>query len=191
MLIRILTHISGAGRDLAEFIADSTSLFFPEIVVYIQWKSSFRNLRQGKDFARLPARRVRTGKGSSMPKSVVIIDDSQYMVDVLTKFFKETMELNVVGASTNGMDAIELYRTFQPDLLSLDISMPNKTGVDVIKEILQEFPYAAILMVSAIRDDYLLDCLRAGAVDVVSKPLDFNDPVFVEKFKNIVEQIFA
>jgi two-component system chemotaxis response regulator CheY len=124
-----------------------------------------------------------------MAKNVVIVDDSKYILDMLVKFFKETMQFNVVGTGTNGNEAIELYRKHKPDLMSLDITMPNKDGAEVIDEVIKEFPDAKILIVSAVRGESLIDCVQAGAADFVSKPLTFHNPAFIKHFVEIVNQI--
>jgi DNA-binding NarL/FixJ family response regulator len=65
--------------------------------------------------------------------------------------------------------------------------MPN--GQEVIDEVVAEFPDAKILVVSALRGEALIDCVTAGAADYLSKPLTFNNPVFVEHFVNIANRI--
>jgi two-component system chemotaxis response regulator CheY len=124
-----------------------------------------------------------------MTKTVAIVDDSKFMLNALAKFFTETMQFTVIGASTNGMEAIGLYREFKPDLLTLDISMPILDGLEVVKEIIGEFPDAKILIVSATRGQILFDCEQAGAADFIAKPLLFHDPAFVKRFRDIVCRI--
>jgi two-component system chemotaxis response regulator CheY len=124
-----------------------------------------------------------------MAKTVMIVDDSTFVINTLTGFFKETMRYTVVGASTNGLEAIGLYRDLKPDLLTLDISMPVFNGLEVIEEIIREFPDARILVISATRGEILLDCEQAGAADVIKKPLMLQDPAFVLQFKEIVDRI--
>jgi two-component system chemotaxis response regulator CheY len=124
-----------------------------------------------------------------MARTVFIVDDSTFIINTLTKFFRETMQFDVVGATTNGMEAIALYRTLKPDLMTLDITMPIFSGLEVIEEIMKEFPDAKILVVSATRGDILMDCELAGAADVIRKPLMFQDPGFVKNFSDIVNRI--
>jgi two-component system chemotaxis response regulator CheY len=124
-----------------------------------------------------------------MAKTVLIVDDSKFIVDMLSKFFTETMKFCVVGTGKDGCEAIELFHKLKPDLMSLDITMPNKSGSQVIKELIKDFPDAKILIVSAVRGEPLIDCIQAGAADFVNKPLTFQNPVFVRNFQNIVNQI--
>jgi two-component system chemotaxis response regulator CheY len=124
-----------------------------------------------------------------MPKTVIIIDDSKFIIDLLTKLYTETMHFSVVGTSTNGSDAVQLYREFKPDLLSLDIVMPNKDGVKVIEEILAEFPEAKILVISAMRGDTMIECLQKGIADYITKPLKIMNPGYVREFERVVRRV--
>jgi two-component system chemotaxis response regulator CheY len=124
-----------------------------------------------------------------MARTVVIVDDSRYIIDLLSKFFQEKMQFSVIGTGTSGRDAIELYRKLKPDLLSLDIVMPNQNGFAVIEELIRTFPDAKILIVSAVRGESLIDCVNKGAADFISKPLTFHNPAFVRHFEMIVNQI--
>ena len=126
-----------------------------------------------------------------MAKTVAIVDDSKYTIDLLSKFFKEKMRFDVVGFGFDGNAGIDLYRKFKPDLITTDIVMPNKEGVTVIKEIIEEFPKARILIISGAQGDVLIECIQAGAIDVIKKPLAFNDAIFCEAFKDIVTRIFT
>jgi two-component system chemotaxis response regulator CheY len=124
-----------------------------------------------------------------MAKTVVIIDDSKFIIDALVKFFTAKLRFEVIGTGRDGIEAIELYRKKKPDLLTLDITMPNKDGTQVIGELLKEFPDAKILVVSAVRGVALIECVDAGAANFISKPLTFHNPAFVEQFENIVNKI--
>jgi two-component system chemotaxis response regulator CheY len=124
-----------------------------------------------------------------MLKTVVIIDDSKFVIDTLARLYTETMRFSVVGTSTNGDDAIRLYRKFKPDLLSLDIVMPNKDGVKVIDEVFAEFPQAKIMVISAVRGDTMIECLQKGIADYILKPLKLNDPEYVMEFEKVVRRV--
>lgn len=125
-----------------------------------------------------------------MSKRVVIVDDSKFIVRQLMKFYREEMKYDVVATGSSGQDAIELYKSFKPDLLSLDIVMAEMTGLDAVKAIIDEFPDAVIMMVSAVRTGEMLDCITAGAKGYVEKPLQFNSAEYVEDFKETLAEIF-
>ena len=101
------------------------------------------------------------------------------------------MQFQVVATGKDGNDAVELYKNHQPDLITLDITMPNKNGEEAMEEILAINPKANILMISAVRGDAILDCMHKGAKGYIEKPLKFNDAEFVEDFKETVREIFG
>ncbi len=125
-----------------------------------------------------------------MSKTVVVVDDSKFLVKQIVDFFEKQLELQVLGTGNDGNEAVELYRKHKPDLITLDITMPNKDGMEAMKEILQEFPDANILMISAVRGNAMLECMNAGAKGYVEKPFKFADSEFVNDFKETVNEIF-
>ena len=80
---------------------------------------------------------------------------------------------HVVGEATNGKQAIEMFRELQPDLVTMDIVMPEMDGVDSLRAIRELNSKARICMISAINQrDKLIECIRLGAVDFIVKPFD-------------------
>jgi two-component system chemotaxis response regulator CheY len=125
-----------------------------------------------------------------MSKTVVVVDDSKFLIKQIVDFFEKQLEFQVLGTGNDGNEAIELYKKFKPDLITLDITMPNKDGMDAMKDIIKEFPDANILMISAVRGSAMLECMSAGAKGYVEKPLKFADGEFVKDFKETVNEIF-
>jgi two-component system chemotaxis response regulator CheY len=125
-----------------------------------------------------------------MGRTVVIIDDSKFLIKQIVEFFEKQLGFTVVETGSDGNEAIEMYRKHKPDLITLDITMPNKTGADAMKEIIQEFPNANVLMISAVRGDAMLECMNGGAKGYIEKPLKFSDPEFVSDFKDTIQEIF-
>jgi two-component system chemotaxis response regulator CheY len=123
-----------------------------------------------------------------MSRTVVIIDDSNFLLRQIVDFFVKQLEFTILATGNDGNDAIELYKKHKPDLLTLDINMPNKDGLDALKEILQDFPDANIMMISAVRGGAMLECISAGAKGFVEKPLKFADSNFINDFKLTVDE---
>ena len=98
--------------------------------------------------------------------------------------------MSVIATGTDGNQAVILYRNHQPDLISLDISMPVKDGMEACREIMNEFPDANILITTAVRGDEVVKCISYGAKAYIFKPLKFFDTGYVMKFKDTVESIF-
>jgi len=126
-----------------------------------------------------------------MAKKVVVVDDSKFLIKQIAEFLNKQIGLDVVATGNDGNEAIELYKKHQPDLITLDITMPNKDGFEAMKEIIKGFPNANVLMISAVRGSAMLDCINAGAKGYVEKPLKFNDSEFVEDFKETVKEILG
>jgi two-component system, chemotaxis family, chemotaxis protein CheY len=123
-------------------------------------------------------------------KTVVIVDDSKFLIKQIVDFFENQLGFQVIATGIDGNEAVELYKTHKPDLITLDITMPNKDGIDALKEIIVAFPAAKILMISAVRGSAMLECMNAGAKGYVEKPLKFSDNEFVNDFKETVNEVF-
>src|SRR3569832_1977668 len=118
-----------------------------------------------------------------MPHSEVIIDDSKFQILQLGRFFSEVMGFTVAATGENGEEAVELYRAHKPDLITMDLTMPKLDGRGALTKILEEFPAARVLVISAVKGPLLLDCLAIGAKSYIEKPLRFDKEDFVRDFK--------
>ncbi len=107
-----------------------------------------------------------------MQQTVIIADDAQFM-RLMLKDILEEMGLNVVAEATDGRQAVLEYRQWQPDLVMLDITMPELDGVSACREILSSDPRAKVVMISALgQKDEVLAAVRAGAGDFIIKPFE-------------------
>ncbi|WP_163970614.1 response regulator [Oceanobacillus halotolerans] len=102
--------------------------------------------------------------------TVLITDDAAFMrmqlKDNLTKLGYE-----VVGEAENGRDAVEQFQELKPDLVTMDITMPEMNGEEALKEIKQLNSNAKIIMCSAMgQQSMVLDAIQAGANDFIVKP---------------------
>jgi two-component system, chemotaxis family, chemotaxis protein CheY len=131
-----------------------------------------------------------TSGAKHMPKRIVIVDDSLFLIQQLTAFMEEVMGYTVVGRGSDGNQAVALYREHKPDLITLDITMPNKDGMEALEEILAEFPDANAMMISAIRGQEMTKCIKMGAKAYMEKPLLFHDDQFVRDFKASLAEVF-
>ncbi len=103
---------------------------------------------------------------------VLIIDDAKFMRMTLSNIIMKGKH-EVVGQGENGIDAIRLYRELKPDLVTLDITMPEMNGIDAVKEIKKEFPDAKVIMCSAMgQQKMVVEAIEAGAKDFIVKPFD-------------------
>jgi len=103
--------------------------------------------------------------------NVLIVDDSM-MIRKLIKTLLLCDNHNIVAEASNGEEAYQQYLKFKPDLVTMDVSMPNVNGILAVKKIMQEFPDANIIMVSAISQrDMVFEALESGAKHYVIKPI--------------------
>ena len=104
-----------------------------------------------------------------MSKTVLVVDDAAFMRmmirDILSK------EGYVIHEAVNGRDAVEKYAEIQPDLVTMDITMPEMTGIEALREIRATDQDARVLMVSAMgQQKMIVEALEAGALDFLVKP---------------------
>lgn len=93
---------------------------------------------------------------------IIIVDDDPLVVSALSTIVNNS-NYEVIGTGSDGQKAIELYRTYQPDLLMTDIRMRNKSGLEASQEILEEFSDAKILLITTFKDDeYIHQSLGMG-----------------------------
>ena len=104
--------------------------------------------------------------------TVVIVDDAKFMRKTLTSILQNA-QFEVIGEAENGQEAVELYRSLKPDLMTMDITMPQMSGIEAVKKIKEEFPDAKIVMCSAIgQQKMVVEAIEAGAKDFIVKPFD-------------------
>ncbi len=104
---------------------------------------------------------------------VGIVDDHAIVRQGLRQFLSEHVELRVTGEGSNGRDALELARAGEVDVLLLDISMPDQSGVDALKAIRERFPKLPILILSGFPEiHYATTLLRQGANGYLNKECD-------------------
>jgi two-component system chemotaxis response regulator CheY len=105
-------------------------------------------------------------------KRVLIVDDALIMRQRI-KDIAEESGWQVVGEAKDGEEAVALYQQEKPDLVTLDIVMPNMDGVAALKRMIQEDPHARVVMVSAVNQKKkLAECIEAGAIDFIVKPFE-------------------
>src|SRR4051794_31934670 len=101
---------------------------------------------------------------------VLIVDDAAFMRKMLNDALTGGGH-EVVGEAGNGVEAVERFQELRPDLTTLDITMPEKDGIQALKEILSFDPAARVVMCSALgQESKVLESIKAGAKDFVVKP---------------------
>jgi two-component system chemotaxis response regulator CheY len=105
-----------------------------------------------------------------VPRTVLICDDAIFMRTMVGDILQQA-GFEVVGEAESGLQAIEKYQALKPDLVTMDIVMPDMGGIDAVREITRLDPAARVLMCSAMGQQALVvEALQAGAKDFVVKP---------------------
>lgn len=101
---------------------------------------------------------------------VLIVDDAAFM-RMMIKDILEKNGYDVVAEANNGIKAVEMYKREKPDIVTMDITMPDMDGIEAVKAIREFDPKAKIIMCSAMgQQSMVMDAIRAGAKDFVVKP---------------------
>lgn len=119
-----------------------------------------------------------------MAKNILICDDAAFMrmmiKDILTK-----NGYNVVGEAENGAKAVEKYNEVKPDLVLMDITMPEMDGIQALKKIKESDPKAMVIMCSAMgQQAMVIESIQSGAKDFIVKP--FQADRVLEAVKKVV-----
>jgi len=107
-----------------------------------------------------------------MKNKLLIVDDALIMRMRIREIALQA-GWEVVGEATNGSQAVELFRELRPDLVTLDIVMPQMDGVEALRKIREVEPQARVCMVSAVNQkEKLAECIKLGAIDFIVKPFE-------------------
>ena len=115
---------------------------------------------------------------------ILIVDDAAFM-RMMIKDILEKNGFEIVGEANNGIKAVELYKKEKPDIVTMDITMPDMDGIEAVKAI-KEFDSAAkVIMCSAMgQQTMVMDAIRAGARDFIVKP--FQPDRVLEAIKKVL-----
>lgn len=107
-----------------------------------------------------------------MAMRVMIVDDAQFMRHVIKRILTG-LGCEIVAEACDGEEAIALYQQHHPDIVTLDLVMPKKGGLEALKEIRGIDPRAQVIIMSAIdQRGPLMEAMKLGAVDYLVKPFD-------------------
>ena len=105
---------------------------------------------------------------------MLVVDDSAIVARQLSRILEESGRYQVVGHATDGFAALKQFKLETPDIVCLDVVMPNLDGIQALRLIRQVKSDATVVMISSVGGvaDKVAECLKAGAASVVSKPFD-------------------
>ena len=119
-----------------------------------------------------------------MAKNILICDDAAFM-RMMIKDILSKNGYNVAGEAENGAKAVEKYAELKPDLVLMDITMPEMDGIQALKKIKESDPSALVIMCSAMgKQAMVIESIQAGAKDFIVKP--FQADRVIEAVKKVV-----
>ena len=119
-----------------------------------------------------------------MAKGILLVDDAAFMrmmlKDILVKNGYE-----VLGEAENGLKAVEKYKELNPDLVIMDITMPEMDGIEAVQELKKINPSAAVIMCSAMgQQSIVIEAIQSGAKDFIVKP--FQADRIIEAVRKVI-----
>lgn len=118
-------------------------------------------------------------------KKILIVDDTAFM-RVLLKQIVQNNGYEVCGEAANGVEAVQKYKELQPDLVTMDITMPEMDGLQALEEIMKMDPSAKVIMCTAIDEqERMIRAIELGALEYFIKPFD------EERISTMMKMIFS
>jgi len=120
-----------------------------------------------------------------MARKVLIVDDVPFVRKTISRILSEANYL-VVGEAEDGISAIQQYRKLQPDVVTMDVVMPNMSGIEATRKITQLDKASRIIMISAMeQENIVMEAINAGARDYLLKPFS------AEELLKTIERLFS
>lgn len=123
---------------------------------------------------------------------VMIVDDSAYVRKVIKQMLSRSPFIEVVGTARDGTEALDLVQELKPDVITLDLIMPNMNGVEFLREQMQRHPIPVIIVsIASESGETALEALDAGAVDFVQKPTALATEKIFEISDELIQKVKA
>lgn len=122
---------------------------------------------------------------------LLVVDDSKLMRKVIRNIFDTNGHIEVVGEAGNGKEALDIIPKLNPDVITLDINMPEMDGITTLKHIMIKHPKPTVMLSALTQEgaEVTFDALKFGAIDFVPKPSNQQDASLEEQSQNIIKKI--
>jgi two-component system chemotaxis response regulator CheY len=119
-----------------------------------------------------------------MANTVLVVDDSAFMRNLLKQLLDG--EHDVVGEAENGVEAVELYRELNPDVVTMDVVMPIRNGIEATTEIKDIDPGSSVIMCTSVgQEEKMREAVEAGADGYITKP--FQKPNVLQAIDDVAK----
>lgn len=123
--------------------------------------------------------------------TIMIVDDSAWIAKTVKKAL-ESGGYQVLAIAKDGVEGVDFYAKYRPDIVLMDITMPNMDGRECLENIIEFDSHAKILMVSAIKEQAVVDeCLAHGAKGFIPKPVDIKNKEKLAELFAIIDKAVA
>lgn len=104
---------------------------------------------------------------------IILVDDEQIALDRLKILLSHFPDVEILETTTDALNSIELITNLDPDLVFIDVEMPNKTGLEVAEELQKSMVFSKIIFVTS-HDHYAIEAIKNNAFDYILKPVSIN-----------------
>lgn len=124
---------------------------------------------------------------------LLVVDDSRMMRQAIARLFRDVPDINIVAEAENGKQALQLIPQHRPDVITLDINMPEMDGLTTLKHLMIQWPTPTVMLSSLTLEGARItfDALRYGAVDFITKPSRLDSQHFNAQVGQIVPLVQA
>lgn len=105
---------------------------------------------------------------------IIIAEDSEVVRKLITSILAKIDKVEIIGVAPDGEAALQLIRGLKPDVVILDIQMPNKSGLEVLKEVRKDEDDSTVIIIFTASEEFREACLIAGANYFLDKVTEFN-----------------
>lgn len=132
-----------------------------------------------------------TVKASPKPIKLLVVDDSRLIRTAIKKIFAEDAQVKVVGEAGNGKEALAMIPKLQPEVITLDINMPEMDGLSTLKHIMIKHPTPTVMISSLTKEGATktFDALRFGAINFIAKPSQSDGNGVRAQQQNILQKV--